>query len=207
MTRRGGRYSTVDAANRRSGIWARAVLIFWVPIFICLFASPVRPYDSSVGRLKEKMVEIHNMDNTIRKKYEQIVAMTHKLENMSDELAGEILVEKEKRRLSNYSAAVENPRIAFNLQLLRRLNGTLSVLNHRIDYFKEGRQRLAFLSRQAEDDVMIMHTVSKMAIDRLIGKIDQTLSEYQAASHAHMIDVDRILMENREETFERLMLN
>ena len=182
-------------------------LTFWIPYIIFISALPAWPENSGIDLLKQKMVEIHTMDNTIEKKHGQIVDIHGHLDRLLKKLTAEIQAQKDNRPFVGLQDPAAHPRVGFNVQLIRRLNAILSVLQKRIEYFREGRQRLAFLSRQAQDDVMIMQTVSRMTVDRLISKIDRTLAEYQVSSRAPVIDGSRLQMESHEKTFEGLMLN
>ena len=99
------------------------------------------------------------------------------------------------------------PRIRNNIQLLGRLDAVIHLLENKQRYLRESRFRLGFLNRQAEDDLMIMNTVSHMAVDALLTEIDSAVETIEAATKSPLVDLDRLAPESPEEAWRRLLVD
>jgi len=177
----------------------------WVffSLFICTGGASAD--DLNIERLNDKSAEIHLMNETVHAKYSQAIDIREQLHDMLDDLEAEIHLERNQRKISDFTEAMRVSRIEYNLELIRKLRAYIVLLDREITYFQGGRQKLEFFNRQIQDDVMIINAVNHMTIDALLHRIDLALREYASAAGDYLMDADEIAPEDLENTWKRVV--
>ena len=142
--------------------------------------------------LNRKMSEITSLQQVLADKVALATEKKDILEKKVMALRDEIKSRSLQLKNPSYQAAIQNPRIDYNLQLMQLLLGYISRLNERIRYFEIGQETLFFFFQQAEDDLMMIKTLNDLETDKLIGRINEILDEYIPESNKSMFDVNDI---------------
>jgi len=177
-------------------------LILWVGI-----GSPA---GASIGShkaddLRRKMAEISGLQEKMALKIEAAVRLRAELIAKKRELIDEIRDEHEKQTLKSYKAAVQNPRVRFNLLLVQRIAIYIAKLTDRIAFFKKGNARLGYVFRQAEDDLKMIQTLDDMLVDELMSRINRLLTAYQIEIEKKLISVRQVTPESDRDIYNDIM--
>ena len=122
---------------------------------------------------------------------------------MKHRLNREIRTERHQRNIDEYTAGIQIPLIRYNLELIGTIEALISLLDKKIDYLHDGRNKLAHFNRQIQDDVQILNTVGTMNTDTLMDRIDLTLEAYAAATGNRLIDAGNLPVEDRQVIWDR----
>lgn len=146
--------------------------------------------------LRRKMSEISDMQELMASKIEYAVALRADLIAKKRQLVDEIRDEHERQSIKDYNAAVQNPRVRFNLKLVQRSSVYISKLTDRIAFFKSGTAKLGYVYRQAEDDLKMIQTLDDMMVDELMSHINRLLTEFRLEIEKKLISVRQMTPES-----------
>ena len=130
-----------------------------------------------------------------------------KLKQKIIELKKEIKRERRRSSITSCQEAIRNPRVDYNIKLIQKILVYISRLNEKVQYLDIAGEELAFLYRQAEDDLKILETLSDMKIEKLMGQINQTTHKYQSEAKGLSIDVNGIILSPPEEIWNSIISN
>ena len=173
------------------------ILIWGLFLWHCSGVSAGASFGShKADDLRRKMSEISDMQEMMASKIEQAVALRADLIAKKRQLVDEIRDEHERQSIKDYNAAVENPRVRFNLKLVQRSSIYISKLTDRIAFFKSGTAKLGYVYRQAEDDLKMIQTLDDMMVDELMSQINRLLTEFRLEIEKKLISVRQMTPES-----------
>ncbi len=179
--------------------------LLWVFFLAILYPGGAVANNTNIERLNAKSAEIEQMKETVQTRYRQTLDIREQLGEMLGNFEEEIRHELTQRKISGFTKAMGVSRIHYNLELIRKLRAYMVLLDKKIIYFQEGRQKLDFFTRQVQDDMMILNTVNHMAIDALIDRIEQALNQYASAVGDDLMDAGAIAPEDLEIAWKRVV--
>ena len=150
------------------------------------------------AELNQKMAEISSLQQSLSEKISLAMQIRLQLSQKMAELEKEIKAETELLEVDSYPKAIQNPRIEFNLQLMKLLFGYSTGLTEKINYFQNGYQTLDFFRQQAQDDLLMIKTLNDMEINKLIVKINLVLDEFIPELSEPLFDVKDIAAKDTE---------
>ena len=112
-----------------------------IQLMVC---GPNYASEHKITELNRKIAEISSLQQSLSQKISLVMQKQEQLEQKADELEKEIHLEKDQLQIESYLKAIRNPRIEFNLKLIRLLLGYITGLTNKIGYFQNGYQTLDF---------------------------------------------------------------
>lgn len=156
--------------------------------------------------LEKKINEISILRAQIIDKIDQAVEMRFHLERRLAELTNEIHLEQLRAEIYSPRAALQNLRIRYNLSLIQTLQAYINLLNERIDYFRNGKERLKFLVDQINDDMAVIDILKDMEIENLIDRINLVLDEYIPETQKQIFNATHIRVRPIEYVWESISI-
>lgn len=157
------------------------------------------------AELNQKMAEISSLQQSLSEKISLAMQIRLQLSQKMAELEKEIKAETELLEVDSYPKAIQNPRIEFNLQLMKLLFGYSTGLTEKISYFQNGYQTLDFFRQQAQDDLLMIKTLNDMEIDKLITQINSVLDEFFPELGKPVFDAQNIPMKDTEKIWNEII--
>lgn len=155
--------------------------------------------------LNRKMSEISSLQQNLKGMIALAAEKRGNMEQRVIELQNEIKAQNKQFKFQSYRAALQNPRIDYNLKLIQMLRGYIARLNQRIEYFENGNETLTFFFQQAEDDLMMIKTLNDLETAKLISQINEILDEYIPETRKPMFDVNDIPPEDTEKIWNKIV--
>jgi hypothetical protein len=168
-------------------------VFFWVPV-----SSTGAVNIEKVDLLEQRIAGIQALQERIDDIGKQAVTLHGELQAKAEEYAGEIRKEKRARALKSFNQAIRVYRVRYNLKLVQQISAYLAAVSERIEFFRDGRERIDFLYQQARDDLKMVQTLSDMEIADFIRRIDQVLEKYELAVNSPLFTIEEIRQENLE---------
>ena len=185
---------------RGSGKWL-SIIVIW-----SLLALPTAYAGNKTNALDIKRNEISLLRVKIIDKIDQAIEMRKIMEQRLAKLRVEIRTEQIRCDIYSHPSALENLRIRYNLNLIQTLLAYINLLNHRIDYFQTGNERLKFLVDQINDDLAIIDILKDMEIQNLTDRINQVLDELAPEAQKKTINAAHIRILPMEYVWEEVAL-
>ena len=149
-----------------------ALIIYLLP------CSPGYANEYKTAELNRKMAEMSSLQQSLSEKISLAMQKRLQLYQKMAALEKEIKAETELLQIESYPKAIQNPRIEFNLQLMKLLFGYRTGLTEKINHLQNGYQTLDFFRQQVQDDLLMIKTLNDMEIDKLIARINLILDEF-----------------------------
>jgi hypothetical protein len=106
--------------------------------------------------------------------------------------------------IDSEKAALNTPRLRYDLMLIAELEAYIDRYNQKIGYFRLACDRLSYLYQQADDDLKIVTALSGLKVDALISQVEKTIDAYLADSQALVIIADALNMVPPEKVWQRI---
>ena len=130
------------------------------------------------AELNRKMAEMSSLQQSLSEKISLAMHKRLQLYQKMAALEKEVKAETEHLQIESYPKAIQNPRIGFNLQLMKLLFGYRTGLTEKINHLQNGYQTLDFFRQQVQDDLLMIKTLNDMEVDNLIARINLVLDEF-----------------------------
>jgi len=170
-----------------------------------VLCEPNYASEHKTTELHRKMAEISSLQQSLSQKISLVMQKQGQLEQKVNELEKEIHLEKEQLQIESYVKASRNPRIKFDLKLIRLLLGYISGLTEKISYFQNGHQTLDFFRQQVQDDLLMIQTLNDMEIDNLIAQINSVLDEFIPELSRPVFDTNEIPLKDTEKIWNDII--
>lgn len=155
--------------------------------------------------LQQKLDNIEIMTEKIARQRRSADELYRKLSAERETFAEEIVTEARRVRAPSFKLAQSDPRIAYNVKLVGRLDAYLDALGKRISEFDAGSHRLGYLRAKAVDDLKLVETFAVPAVDRLIADIDGALEQYHFATTAPLFDVNKVTVPSGQAVWDAVV--
>jgi len=193
----------------KADIKLRQKICIWGVLLIIHLLLPgnILANNFKLSDLTNKMAEISSLRDKVIQRHAQASKLIKQLSQTVVELKEEIKGEKRKLRTPSFQEAIRNPRIDYNIKLIQKILVYTSGLHEKVQFLNIAGEELAFLYRQAEDDLKILETLSDMKIEKLMRHINQTTHKYQSEAKGLSIDVNGIVLSPPEEIWESIIMS
>lgn len=121
-------------------------------------------------------------------------------------LREEIASERRRSGVGSLAGGLQVKRIANNLKLIQQLAAYIDQLELKAADFQAANLRLEFLTRQAEDDLLMLKTLNDADIARLTRRINGALHEYALQAEKPLIVVSELRFRNIEALWKESIL-
>ena len=168
-------------------------------VFFCMSVSSTGAVNvEKVELLQQRIAGIQALQARIDDMRKKAATLHGTLQARAEEYAGEIRKEKVVRELKSFNQAIGVYRVRYNLKLVQQISAYLTAVSERIEFFRDGRERINFIHQQALDDLKMVQILSDMEIADFIRRIDQVLKKYEIAVNSSLFDIEKIKQENLE---------
>lgn len=157
-----------------------------------------------MGLLQQRIADIQDLQGRMADIRQQALVLQGTLQDRAKEYAGEIRQARQARGLKSFKQAIGVYRVRCNLKLVQQISAYLAAVSERIEFFEEGRERIDFMHRQAQDDLKMVQTLSDMEIAEFISRIDRALATYTAAVNSSLFDIETLKQEKLEAIWETI---
>ena len=155
--------------------------------------------------LKEKLSAMETLRGQMGIKLFQASAIRSNLKSRIDPLELELKSLSEHYQFTAFDQAGAHPGIAFGLKTLAHFDGYYQAILGVIRSLREADHTLQYLHQQVRDDLEVIATLSDLAIEAQIDRIDAAL-DFPQAHQAHLIDAAQVTPPSPEAVFNRLMV-
>jgi len=184
----------------------RSVYMILLAVFVGMSATDIEGASSpKTLELNRKISEMAALQNGISDRIAIAQKTRDQFQNQITELVKEINRIRDHQQIKSYRAAVKNPRINYNIKLIRKLRAYIDRLNARMRYFRSGNETLTFLHQQVIDDLQLIRTLNDMEVDRLILKINSVLDEFIPETKNYIFTVENIQGASSEKIWDEII--
>ncbi|BBO80054.1 hypothetical protein DSCO28_06200 [Desulfosarcina ovata subsp. sediminis] len=174
----------------------RPVVIHWIGnivILLLLFSAPQMVSASDKDeQLRQTMADIALLNRQMAQRKADATDIRDRLGLRRKAIEEEIHQEIQAKGIDSQSEALENPRVFYDLILMAELRAYIGRYTQKIGYYRVACDRLGYLYQQADDDLKIIHTLSDLKIEALIGQVEKVLDGYLADAQTLIIKTDTL---------------
>lgn len=181
--------------------FAKSLLTIMILLISCW---PATTHGGKEKTLQQKLREISLLRVKIIDKIDQAAEMRSHLERQLAELRREIRAEQMRAEIYSRREALQNLRIRYNLNLIQTLQAYITALHERIDYFRNGNERLKFLAAQINDDLAIVTVLKDMEIETLIKRVNAVLNEFVPETQKQIFNAAQIRLPPIEHVWRQI---
>ncbi len=177
-----------------------------VAALICFLLSVPNRTNASDNReqLRRTMADIALLNNQLSERKTDAGQMHTELALQIKEIKREIRKAAQEAGIRGTVAALQHPRIRFDLQLVADMQAYMHQYAHRIRHYRVACDRLSYLYQQADDDLKIVNTLSGMKIDALIAQADKVLNAYLDDAQTLVIDPNSMVVDPPETVWRNM---
>lgn len=129
-------------------------------------------------QLRRTMADISLLNGQLAQRQADAAQLREKLSSRLNEIKLEIGERVRETGAKDFAAAMQIPRIRFDLQLMAEIQAYMDQYARKIRYYRVACDRLSYLYQQADDDLKIVNTLSGMKIDALVSQTEMILTAY-----------------------------
>jgi len=181
----------------------------WIILGILMTLTATLPASANIkiDELNQKIADIALLHQQLVDRSEQVTAIRSALLNQKNSLTAEISILAKSLKITNYSDAQNQLRIRYNLKLLRSITAYLDELDIKSLFYQNGRNKMKYLQKLAEDDVKMISTINDLKIEALVTQISLVVNHYLPQAHVIQIDNDHIIKPTAKTIWQEIMAN
>ncbi len=177
-----------------------AALLCWGVFF---WSAPVSA-NPKLAELEQKIADLALLQEQLAHRIEQVQNIRAALNEQRSILISEIRLLVKNFHVNTLQQAQEQTRLRNNIDLMRQVLSYGDELDAKVLFYQNGRERLAYLSRLAEDDIRMLSALNDLKIDALTTQISLIVNRYLPEAHVIQIDPQRIALIPAEQVWERV---
>jgi hypothetical protein len=181
----------------------RPSFIVIVAYLLVVVPAPVNASDKE-GQLRQAMADIALLNHQLVQRRSEAVEIRDALAARLETIETEVLRHAREGSIDSEKAALNTPRLRYDLMLIAELEAYIDRYNQKIGYFRLACDRLSYLYQQADDDLKIVTALSGLKVDALISQVEKTIDAYLADSQALVIIGDALNMVPPEKVWQRI---
>ena len=147
-------------------------------VCLLLTAPGITKASENGDQLRRIMADISLLNSQLAQRKVDAAHMREELASRLKEITLEVRETARETGVKNGNAAMQIPRIRFNLRLMAEIQAYMDQYARKIRYYRVACDRLGYLYQQADDDLKIVNTLSGMKIDALVSQTEMILSAY-----------------------------
>ncbi len=180
-------------------VMSLALLLWWV--FILAAPASANP---KLSELERKIADLSLLEEQLAHRITQIQGIRGALIEQRNMLTSEVNLLVKNHQIKSLQQAQEQMRVRNNIELLRTVLTYGDELDAKILFYQNGRERLAYLSRLAEDDMRMISALNDLKIDALTTQISLIVNRYLPEAHAIQIDPQRVTLLSAQQVWDRI---
>ncbi len=181
----------------------RPLLIVILAYLLMVGPATVNASDKG-GQLRQAMADIALLNNQLAQRRSEAVEIRDALAAKLETIESEVLRHAREGSITSEKAALNTPRLRYDLMLIAELEAYIDRYNRKIGYFRLACDRLGYLYQQADDDLKIVTALSGLKVDALISQVGKTIDAYLADSQALVIMADALDIVPPEKVWQRI---
>lgn len=158
-----------------------------------------------IEELNQKIADIGLLHQQLIDRNDQVTTIRNALLSQKSSLTAEISILAKSLKITTYSEAAHQLRIRNNLELLRSITAYLDELDIKALYYQNGRNKLEYLKKMAEDDVKMISTINDLKIEALMTQISLVVNHYLPEAHVIEIKNDHIIKPSAQTIWQEIM--
>jgi len=174
-------------------------------MLLILLSGDIHAANPKSEKIRNKMIEILSLTETILEKNVRAMRMRSRLEEQMAALKKEIEGERKRLGISSYREAIHAPRIYYDLKLVQLLLAYILKFNERIADLQFSSERLKFLYQQADDELKIAETLNDIEAEDLMNQIDNVVREHAPEAGNSFFDVKDVVLTNPEKIWDEIV--
>lgn len=187
---------------------ARTMLSKVVPLALLLWcafilAAPAAA-NPKLSELERKIADLTLLQEQLAHRITQIQEIRGALIEQRNMLTSEVNLLVKNHQIKSLQQAQEQMRLRNNIELLRTVLTYGDELDAKILFYQNGRERLAYLSRLAEDDMRMISALNDLKIDALTTQISLIINRYLPEAHVIQIDPQRVTLLSAQQVWDRM---
>ena len=159
---------------------SKKMCLWGVMVVVCLLFSAYGTAAASENgeQLRRTMADISLLNSQLTQRKDDAVRMHEELASRLKDIRNEVKEQVLGTGVKDATAAMQIPRIRFDLRLIGEIQAYMNQYARKIRYYRVACDRLSYLYQQADDDLKIVNTLSGMKIDALVSQTEMILSAY-----------------------------
>ncbi len=174
-------------------------LLLWC-VFILAVPASANP---KLSELERKIADLTLLQEQLAHRITQIQSIRGALIEQRNMLTSEVNLLVKNHQIKSLQQAQEQMRVRNNIELLRTVLTYGDELDAKILFYQNGRERLAYLSRLAEDDMRMISALNDLKIDALTTQISLIVNRYLPEAHVIQIDPQRVTLLSAQQVWDR----
>lgn len=189
-----------QARTMLSKIFPLAILLLW-SVFIWAAPASANP---KISELEQKIADLSLLQEQLAHRIAQIQGIRSGLSEQQKMLASEVSLLVKNHQIKSLQQAQGQMRLRYNIELLRTVLTYVDELDAKILFYQNGRERLAYLSQLAEDDMRMISALNNLKIDALTTQISLIINRYLPEAHVIQIDPQRVTLLSAQQVWDRI---
>jgi hypothetical protein len=183
----------------------RPDMILWLAMILLCFAMPVPAAmaNPKLSELERKIADLTLLQEQLEHRIQQAQNIRGALAEQQNMLTAEINLLSKTLQIKTFQQAQQNSRVRYNVELLRTIWTYADELDAKVFFYQNGRDRLTYLSRLAEDDIRMIAALNDLKIDALTTQISLLINRYLPEAHVIQIDPQRVALISAQQAWER----
>lgn len=176
-------------------------LLLWCAFIILAAPASANP---KLSELERKIADLTLLQEQLAHRITQIQGIRGALIEQRNMLTSEVNLLVKNHQIKSWQQAQEQMRLRNNIELLRTVLTYGDELDAKILFYQNGRERLAYLSRLAEDDMRMISALNDLKIDALTTQISLIINRYLPEAHVIQIDPQRVTLLSAQQVWDRI---
>jgi chromosome segregation ATPase len=155
-------------------------------------SCPFALAESGQLELEQKIADLNLLSHQLEDRMQQAQGLRTALADQQAVLTSEIHDLLKNLPGVNLQQAQQNLRIRYDIDLLATVLSYIDKLDAKLNFYQDGRDRLDYLRRSAEDDVHMIAALNDLKIDALTTQISLVVNRYLPEAHVIQIDPQQV---------------
>jgi hypothetical protein len=161
--------------------------------------------DGLLLRLKTKQDQLDALRDKMLSKAGEIANLRHHYRNSIQQVEAAVLTEKRHAGIHSLQQALENKRIAFQLETIRHRQAYIDCLAKPADWLQRGSEELLFLKRKHFLQTLIIPLSSQVDPETLVAEKEAALDRYTNSAEALKVDLQKASYRPADQIWQNLL--
>jgi hypothetical protein len=156
-------------------------------------------------QLKQKIADITLLQQQLQDRSKKAEYILNELLVQRNDIVSEIRILVRSLNIQSLEQARKHQRIHYNIELLRLLVAYIDEFDAKVHLYRTGFDRLTYLHQLANDDILMVSTLSDFQIDALTTQISLVINRYMPEAHTIQIDPRHVLKASDQSVWEAIL--
>jgi hypothetical protein len=178
---------------------------------LCLGVTPdstsanQMPAATKAEQLKQKIADITLLKQQLQDRSKKAEYILNELLVQRNDIVSEVRILIKSLNIKSLEQGRKHQRIHYNIELLRLLVAYIDEFDAKVQLYRTGFDRLAYLHQLANDDIRMVSTLSDFQIDALTTQISMVINRYMPEAHTIQIDPRHVLKSSDQSVWEAIL--